>query len=296
MSLSSIEFVLQETAANIYRNRLQMLAAISTVAVTLMILGSFVFSIANLTRVAGNLPSQFEITVHLKDNVTRDQRFELRKKLTALPGVTSITFRSKDEVYKQLKRWLGSSVDLSGIEKNPQTDEYRVRIEDIAETKQVVGAITKLQRGGQSRIIDEVVAAPEAAKKLAHLIGFLRLFGTVVTLLLVGATALIVSNALRLTIHARRREIRIMQLVGATNWFIRGPYVLEGMFHGLIGAAIACLVVQIGGSYLCGTIQRLVPFMGVWETSGGILAMLIALGVLLGAAGSFISIRRFLKV
>lgn len=296
MGFSSFEFVLQETGANVYRNRLQMLAAISTVAVTLMILGAFVFSVANLTRLAMTLPSQFEITVHLQDAVSRNQRQDLREELSALPGVTKVTYRTREEVYAQMKGWLGGSVNLSGLENNPQTDEFRVRIADVGQTKAIVNKIVALQKGGQSDTIDEVVAAQDEARKLAKLIDFLRLSGAAVTLLLIGASALIISNALRLTIFARRREIRIMQLVGATNWFIRVPYILEGMFHGLVGAAIACVAVQLAGNYLSGSIQRLIPFLGSWETPPGICGMLLSLGVLLGAAGSFISIRRFLKV
>jgi cell division transport system permease protein len=296
MGLSSIEFILQETAANIYRNRLQLLAAVSTVAVTLMILGAVIFGVENLRRIAGTLPSQFEITVHLKEDVTQAKRDELRSDLNKLPGTRGIIYRSKKEVYASQKAWLGKSVDLSGIEYNPQTDEFRIQIGDLSKTQQIVTTLKTLQKGKMADTIDEIVAAQEEAKKLSHLIDFLRIAGAAVIVLLIGASALIISNALKLTIFARRREIKIMQLVGATNWFIRVPYILEGMFHGLAGAIIASLIIQTAGNYVSQMIKTQLPFLGVWQTPQGLIQILIGLGALLGAAGSFISIRKFLKV
>lgn len=296
MSLSSIEFILQETAANIYRNRLQMLAAISTVAITLIVLGSFVYAARNLTRLAGTLPSEFEITVHLTDKVSHSERDDLQKELEAIPGIKSVTLKTKEQVYAEQKKWLGKSVDLSGIEYNPQTDEFHLRIADIANTRTIVDKLEILKKGDAKGSIDEIVAAQDEAGKLARVIRFLRYAGIVLTAFLIFATALIVSNALRLTIFARRREIRIMQLVGATNWFIRIPYILEGMFHGLAGAALACIVVMAGGNYLNQAIQKQIPFLGAWSMPSGIVGMLLLLGVILGSVGSFISIRRFLKV
>ena len=269
------------------------IATIVTVALSFGILGGFVFFALGLNDVAHNMLNEFEIGVFLKNNVSETDRATLSNQVSALPHVASVTLVTKEAAWAKMKADQGRKIDLEGVEVNPLPDKFRVKLDDPAYLGDISDGIGKLAN------VDEVVGPQEIVKHVVAFAGLVKWIGLVSAVGLFLIAAFIINNTIRLTIYARRREIRIMQLVGASNWFIRLPLVLEGMFLGAIGGGIAYLMVTGASRYVVQLLQQKLPLLSQFSTHVDPMQFVIgmvALGCIVGAIGSMMSIRKFLKV
>ena len=181
---------------------------------------------------------------------------------------------------------------MGGVEPTMLTSHFRVKLDDAKYTPQTADAIRKLPR------IEEVIEGRQLVEQVVKFADFVKLAGWCSAGVLFLVAAFIISNTIRLTLYARRREIKIMQLVGATNWFIRLPYVFEGTVLGAIGGGAACLAILGGGQYLNSEVTRIMPLLAQFSSGVDPLRFyggLVAAGCIIGAMGSLFSIRRFLK-
>jgi len=294
MRLSVIRYYLHEALQSILRNSWLSVASVGVVAVSLLILGSSLLLVVNAGKVADNLESNIEISLFLKDKTTSIQIKEIENKLKAMPDVAHFEFVTKERALEEMKRNLGDKKDiLAGLEeKNPLPDAFRIKTHTV---EQVAPLARQLESLAQ---VDQVRYGQGTVEKLVAFSRWVRTAGLVLMVLLGVAAVFLIATTIRLSVFARRREIGIMKFLGATNWFVRLPFLLEGIFLGLIGSFMAVVVIYCGYYTLIGNIQLSLPFMQLVTDRNLIMPLmegLLLLGLFIGAAGSMISMRRFLK-
>lgn len=295
MGLRSWQYAVRESVVSIRRNGLMSLAAVSTIALALLILSIFLTLAANLQHMAGYLESQVEIRAFLKRDTTVKVRDEARQAIAALPGVTSVTFVSRDEALKRLRQQFGEQQSvLDAVEEmNPLPDGFEIKVDKPDNVDGVAAAVGKIPG------IEKVKYQQGLVQRLFRLTQAIRTLGILLATALALATLFIISNTIRLTVFARRREVAIMKLVGATDAFIRRPFFLEGLVLGLGGALVAALAIWLGYSWLAKSISVSLPFVPLVPRQpflANLSLTLLVLGAIIGAGGTILSLRRYLKV
>ena len=295
MKLQTSEYFIQEVFRSLRRNNWMSFASIGTVAVSLFVLGVFLLLVLNMNRMASALESQVQISVYLEDGLSADDRQDIASDIEALQGIESIRYISKDEAKARLEDRLGDQkylLDALG-DKNPLPDSFEVVVKspDLVET--AAKAIDRMDGVQEAKYGQDVIEHLFAITRL------IRIFGLVLMVLLAGATLFIISNTIRLTVFARRKEIAIMKYVGATDWFIRWPFMLEGVVMGFAGGVIAAIALKLVYAAAAAKIYDTLAFFPLIPEQPfmTIIGMLIVIsGMAIGALGSSISLKRFLKV
>ncbi len=295
MKISTAEYFITESLNSIRRNGLMSLASLMTVALSLLILGVFIILVMNLNHMASVLESQVQVTVYLQDTLKEVEVREIGTRITKLPGVTRVNFIAKEEAMNRFKQRLGEQQGLLAElgEANPLPNSFEVKLDRPERVKPVALAIAQLKGVEAARYGQEVV------EQLFNLTRMVRIFGVVLILFLGLAALFIIVNTIRLTVFARRREIGIMKYVGATDWFIRWPFIIEGVLLGFLGACIAVLPLTQFYSMLTGQVYEslaFLPLLPKYPFMGYVNIFLLCAGIGIGALGSVISVKKFLKV
>ena len=295
MKISTAEYFITESLNSIRRNGLMSLASLMTVALSLLILGVFIILVMNLNHMASVLESQVQVTVYLQDTLKEVEVREIGTRITKLPGVTRVNFIAKEEAMNRFKQRLGEQQGLLAElgEANPLPNSFEVKLDRPERVKPVALAIAQLKGVEAARYGQEVV------EQLFNLTRMVRIFGVVLILFLGLAALFIIVNTIRLTVFARRREIGIMKYVGATDWFIRWPFIIEGVLLGFLGACIAVLPLTLFYSMLTGHVYEslaFLPLLPKYPFMGYVNIFLLCAGIGIGALGSVISVKKFLKV
>ena len=291
----TIEYYIREVFISLRRNNWMSVASIGTVAVSLFIFGMFLMMVMNMNKLAENMESQVQINVYLLDKVDREQARDIEKDLKEIEGVESVGFITKDEAMERFKDRLGDQKTLLDAldETNPLPDSFEVTVTnpDLVKT-----AAEKMEK------LDGVECAKYGQDVMEHLFEItrlLRIFGFTLMLVLAFATLFIISNTIRLTVFARRKEIAIMKYVGATDWFIRWPFVMEGMVLGLFGSIIAAMVLRTAYTAMAEKVYDTLAFFPLIPEQPFLTYITIVVvisGMVVGAIGSAVSIKKFLKV
>ena len=295
MKIRTLEYFVKEAAISLKRNNLMSFASITTVAISLVILGLFLIMVMNLNNMAAHLESQVQINVYLEDNLSEAERYEIGNNIKKIKGVEEITFVTKDEAIERFRERLGEQKYLLDAldDANPLPYSYEVKLTLPEQVKSAATEIAEYPGVKTAKFGQEAI---EQLFKLTHMI---RVFGVVLILFLVFATLFIISNTIRLTVFARRKEIGIMKYVGATDWFIRWPFIMEGMALGFGGAFIATLVLRTSYSAITNQIYQsfmFLPLIPQYPFLTNLTILLIVLGMIIGALGSAISLKKFMKV
>jgi cell division transport system permease protein len=293
MSIRSLGFLAREASMNIGRHGLMTIASISTVAISLTILGGFVLMAFQFHSIAQALPQQMEIHAFARTDLTRAASEAVVARLRVISGVVRVRLVPKEEAWLAFQKGYANKADLAGLPGNPMPDKFEIRTTKPEQIERVAGVVRSLPQ------VARVNTAPEVLQNMLRIARLVRLVGLVCAGLLLLATVAVISNSIRITLFARRREIRIMQLVGATNGFIRLPFVFEGIFDGAAGAALACVVVTTAYQYLVRTALANVPLLNEFHTPVSLPPLfggLAAIGVAIGALGSLVTMRRFLRI
>lgn len=295
MKIRTIEYFIKEAVSSIRHNGLMSFASISTVALSLLILGMFLIMVLNLNNMASNLESQVQVSVYLQDGLSDVQTREIGTKITKLPGVTQVNFVDKEEAMERFKQRLGEQQSiLKALDgNNPLPNAFEVKMDSPEKVKPVAQAIAQLKGVENAKYGQEVV------EQLFTLTKMIRIFGVVLIGFLALAALFIISNTIRLTVFARRREIGIMKYVGATDWFIRWPFLLEGIILGFGGALVAVLLLnQTYGALIHQVYESLafLPLIPQYPFINYISIVLLLIGTVIGALGSTISLRKFMQV
>ena len=295
MSFSTKEYFVKETYKSIRRNGFMSFASISTVAVSLLVLGMFLMIFLNTNNLAQYLESQVQVSVYMQDNATGQELAAVKEKLTKMPGVVKVTQVSKTEALARFKKRLGDQNQLLNSlgKENPFPNSFEVQVDNPERIKVLTPQIGQLPKVETAKFGQEVV------EHLFQLTKILRFGGILLVVFLAMATLFIISNTIRLTVFARRKEVIIMKYVGATDWFIRWPFLLEGMTLGFFGAVIAFILINSIYSGLLERIHATLAFLPLLPSSPLLLYVdlfLLFAGTGIGALGSYISLRKFLRV
>lgn len=292
---SSIRYFWSEALKSLFRNRFMTIASILTVTLSMFILGMFLCVVFNIDHAATYLESQVEMSIYLKEDLTTPQVMEVGKHLKALPGVESVSFVNKDEALAQFKEQLGEQAGiLEAVNGNPLPASYSLSFDTPTHLKQAAVIVSEY------KAVESVQYGQDIIEQLYKVAQFIRIAGAVIIVFLAGAELFIISNTIRLTVFARRREIQIMKYVGATNGFIRWPFIYEGVVIGIIGSGIASIFIWEGYQLVLAKINEaglvFLPLMRVYPFMMYIVLLLLIAGVFIGALGSAISLRKYMKV
>ena len=295
MSFSTKEYFVKETYKSIRRNGFMSFASISTVAVSLLVLGMFLMIFLNTNNLAQYLESQVQVSVYMQDSATDKELTAVKEKLTKMPGVVKVTQVSKQQALERFKKRLGDQEQLlhSLGKENPFPNSFEVQVDNPERIKVLTPQIGQLPKVETAKFGQEVV------EHLFQLTKILRFGGILLVIFLAMATLFIISNTIRLTVFARRKEVIIMKYVGATDWFIRWPFLLEGMTLGFFGAVLASVLINSIYSGLLERIHATLAFLPLLSPSPLLLYVdlfLLVAGTGIGALGSYISLRKFLRV
>jgi cell division transport system permease protein len=300
--MSRFWFFIQEAFRALRRNAAPSVAAIVTTVVTVILLGVLIPVFQTTQGKSQEVRSQLELKVFLYDDATPSETAALKRELAALSHVKSVSYVSKPEALKILKGRLKDPNVLEELNSNPLPASFNVKPDDASQLESIRAEITPPGPSGNpqaiSPIIDTVKDSREEAGKIEQVTGALKLVLTILTALLVVASLMLVGNTIRLSIYTRRREVEVMRLVGATRWFIRWPFMIEGVAVGFAGGAIAILVLWLGKVTIVDPLSDSFALVAAQNTIsfGLLVAILFGSAVLVSALGSGITLRRFLKV
>lgn len=292
---SSLRYFWGETFKSLFRNRFMAIASILTVTLSMFILGSFLSAVLNINHMASYLENQVEMTVYLKEGLKTDQVMAVGSRLKSIPGIKEINFKNKDQAMSDFRNRMGDqSALLDSINGNPLPASYQISFNTPEELKAAVGTAKGYPE------VDAVQYGQDIIDQLYQVAQVIRIGGIILILFLAGAELFIISNTIRLTVFARRREIQIMKYVGATNGFIRWPFLFEGMIIGFIGSGIASLILWFGYQFMLDKIQEsglvFIPFISLWPFMMYVSFFLLIAGIIIGGLGSAISLRKYMKV
>lgn len=282
-----------------WRNRGMGLASVSSISAVLMILGIILILILSINNFVVETTTKFdEIQVFLEDDLSDETLTLIEETTMKNEGVISIMFQSKDQALDSFKEdWGDEAYLLDGLEdKNPLPNSYIIQVEDIEYAENVVNSIKTLDG------VEEVKYDKDVIDKLLIFANYIRVGGIIVIAILVFVSVFIISNTIKLTVASRRREINIMKYVGATNDYIRGPFIIEGVLFGLIGAIISIVIVYYGYEYFFGLVnEKLYTLFAIFLVAPTIIfkdiaIIFSAIGIGIGALGSLLSLKRFLNV
>ncbi len=293
--LNSMGYFFRETFQSLLRNKFMAVASVLTVTLSMFILGVFLSLVMNMNHMAAYLETQVEMSVYLRDGLTTEQVMNVGKRLKALPDMTEISFTDQDRAMVLFRERLGDQAQiLDSVNGNPLPASYSLSFANPDALKSAAVIV-----GGFDEV-DGVQYGQDIIEKLYQISRAIRLGGMLLIVFLAGAELFIISNTIRLTVFARRREIQIMKYVGATNSFIRWPFMLEGMIIGLIGSGLASLILwQLYAQTIHGAAEAglvFIPLIGVYPFMVYVTLFLLAIGIFIGALGSSISIRKYMKV
>ena len=295
MKLRTTEYFVREVCISIKRNNWMSFASISTVAVSLFVLGMFLIIVLNMNRMASMLESQVQINVYLDDNLKGAEIDDLEDDLKKMQGIESVQYVSREDAIVRLRERLGDQkylLDALG-DKNPLPNAFEVTVKQPTMVETAAKAIEKF--GG----VESVKYGQDVVEHLFDMTRLVRIFGFTLMLLLAGATLFIISNTIRLTVFARRKEIAIMKYVGATDWFIRWPFLLEGVVLGFFGGVLASIALRSIYGLITAKVYSTLAFLPLipqYPFVNFISLVMVLSGMGIGALGSTISLKRFLKV
>jgi cell division transport system permease protein len=296
MKIRTIRRHLRESLRSIARNGWMTFASVSAVTVTLLLVGVFFVIMMNLNNVATSIEEDVEIRVHIDVAANKDDQQALRAKIEQIPEVKTVKFSSKEAELEGIIESLGEEGEAFKLfeQDNPLNDVYIVKTKNPVDTMKTAKKIEKLEYAAKVKYGQGEVEKLFGFTKVSRNVGLALIGGLLFTAIF------LISNTIKITIVARRREIEIMRLVGATNAFIRWPFFLEGLWLGVLGAIIP--IIGVGTSYfyvydylkpkLQDHFIKLLEFSPfIFQVSG----LLLLMGALIGVWGSLMSVRKFLK-
>ena len=291
MNFSSFRYLIKEGAKNVWLNRLMSLASIGVLISCLILTGSaYLFSI-NINSIMENLQSENVITIYLKQGLSRQQAMGLEQQILSIPNIDSCEFVSKEEALEKYSDILGPIFDGVSGEENFLPDSYRITMKDLSLYDATISQVKTLN------LVDTINDRSDAASKLSKLNTLVATTSFWIILILGFISLFIISNTIKMTMYSRKLEISIMKSVGATNGFIRIPFLVEGMIIGVTAALISSLLLDILYDSIGTAINQVLPFERIpfSEVSMAVLIGFLVAGLFFGFAGGMVSINRYLK-
>lgn len=292
MDWGKIKFFLGEVFRNFTRNAAMQATAIGTVAVTIVLLGAFLYVRATLAHMGNDVLSQISISVYMNPTASSAQIDAMRTSLAQDKRVLDAQYVPKAKGLAELRAEMRGQIDTSILTENPLPDKFRVHVRNPDEVPTVAASLRKLP-GVQS-----VDYGRDVVQRMLQLGAVARRAGIAVIIVFVLVAGIIISNTIRLTVYARRREISIMQLVGATNMYIRLPFICEGLLDGLLGTAVALGLLAVARVSFTPKLAAALPWLGLGNLHldvAGLVLELLAVGGAVGVIASWIAVGRYLR-
>ena len=302
MKASSFKYLVKEGGKNVWLNRLMSFASIGVLTTCLLLIGFSWLLSANIASMIDYIGDQNEVVMFIKDDVSEEDVAANLQTLQHDSRLFDVTYVSKEQAMEELSETMEDSAALlEGLEgdENPLPRSYRFRIVDLEDTSEIVSEFS------QNPITEQINAPTDVADTITNIRDMINLFAMIIIIALVIVSLVVISNTIRATVFSRRKEINIMKYVGATNNFIRIPFFVEGIFIGLISAAIAFLLIwgiyfllfslmaDYASSWLNDLMASIIPFE---QIAGKLLGGFVLAGVVVGAVGCTFSVRNHLKV
>ncbi len=277
------------------------LASIGSVAAVLIILGFVLIIVLNINNVALVTKETFdEIAVYIKDDIDESQIDEIGKSFREIDGVMGVAYQTKDYALDKLKEdWGDDAFLLEGLRVNPLPNTYIVQLEDVSKSDAVIAKLQTFEG------VEDVQYYKDAVNSLIKIADFVKRIGAGLIIILLLISIFIISNTIKITVLNRRKEIELMQYIGATNGYVRGPFMVEGIMLGLIGSVVAIVIIFAGYNYiinyLAGRYVALLSgisgyMVGVEMIFSDLVIIFLTIGIGIGILGSLVSLKKFLSV
>ncbi|OKZ77394.1 MAG: hypothetical protein BHW01_04775 [Clostridium sp. 27_14] len=291
-------YLIGEGFSNVFKNKKSTMASIIIMCATMIIFGLFLIIGENVNHFVDNLKLQQGFQVFMKEDATQEEMDKVKEDIRALDGISTIEFVSKEQGLNTMKEKLKDEKGvLDGFNVQKIKASYIVKVTDLERSKTIQSEVEKIDN------VVKITNSNETAMKLISIAKVIRIATGVILLLLIIISTFIISNTIKLTVHSRRKEISIMKYVGATNSFIRWPFIVEGIVIGIISSIISIIIV--GGTYNIITTKMAesdfvrvmgMNLVGLNEMLTSIILVYLILGIGIGTVGSVVSMRKYLKV
>jgi cell division transport system permease protein len=286
-------YFLKESLKSFKKNWVISMAAITTVALSLLVIGFFMLIAFTVNSWMSLTEQKVEVVVFIKEGVPPESIEALQSEIMSWNDVRKVTYVSKDQAMERLKKEFKDTELFNMVEGNPLPVSLEISMKNPEKANYIVGKLK-----GRPEV-DDIRHDRQTVERLFAFTRAARWIGIIFASLLAFASLVLISNAIRLAIYARRKEIGIMRLVGASNWFIRWPFLFEGIIQGIIGAAIAIGLLYIVQVSVISKIKQVLVFIPVSTTGNEFMQLILGLivaGITIGASGSALALRRYLKV
>ena len=298
MRYSAFRYLIGEGFSNVFKNKKQAMTSIGMMCVTMLIFGIFFVIAENLNHFVDQVQKEQGIQVFMKLDSTDEQITKLKQELLAIDGVNTVDFISQAQALQQVKERFGEKAYLlEGRNESIFQVSYVVTLTDLSKSSKIQEQIKKLEN------VEEIRSSNETIGTLVKIAKGIRIATYVISICLIVFAIFIIANTIKLTVHARRREISIMKYVGATNGFIRWPFAVEGMIIGVIAGVISTALLAViyslavGNDSFAGFISKMgLTLLNFSELINLVVIVYLILGIGIGVLGSTISMRKYLKV
>jgi cell division transport system permease protein len=301
--MGRILFFFQEALRALRRNGAPSVAAIITTVVTVVLLGVLVPIFQTTQAKSDEVRSELNTQVEVFPDATKAELRQARADIAALPNVKDVEFVTKNEALAELRQSLGveKAEELtSQLNYNPLPASFRVTPTDASDLPALEQRLEATKAPAVSSALGKVFGRNAASKEITKVTSALKIVLTIITALLVLASLMLIGNTIRLSIYTRRREVEVMRLVGATRWFIRWPFMIEGVIVGFAGGLLAIIILWLGKLTIVDPLSKTFHFLESQNDSAVnfpvLMVVLFAAAVLVSTLGSGITLRRFLKV
>jgi len=300
MKIRTMKYMVKEGFVNTYRNLLMSLASVSMVVASLLIFGIFLMLIINFSYNLNRLKAQVEIAVFLKNNSTSLESADVELKIKNDERVLTYRKVTKEEAFAELATvYLEDSELIEGLTPDFLSESFRVHLKNVEDSAAFADEISRMEG------VEDVTYPYDSLKKLGTVLNWINVGSMAVLALLLIISVSIIANTIKLTVYARRKEIEIMKYIGASDWFIRWPFIIEGVIIGFAGALIAFILT----SYLYNSVESfvnahtldyglsdLIKMVSIGNVAGQIFVIYAIIGMVMGGTGSIISVRKHLNV
>ena len=298
MKFRVINNMIKQGFQGVWRNRSMGLASVTSISSVLMILGLVLIMVLSINNLVMDTKDKFdEIQIYIADDVPDEELTEIENKIRNNEGVLSVMYESKEQALENWKEdWEENAYLLEGIETNPLPNSYIIQLKNLEYADSVVDSIKGMNG------IEKIQYNKEITENLILVSNYIRLGGIIITGVLIFVSVFIISNTIKITVASRKREINIMKYVGATNGYIRGPFIIEGVLFGLIASLISIVIVYYGYGYFFDSVKETLFSMFTVvlappkDLFSDIAIIFLAIGVGIGALGSMLSLKRYLNV
>lgn len=288
----------RQACRQIARNKPMLLTSLFSITAMMLILGVFFIFAVNVSLLTQSARDQFDmVEVFLKDSLSDSRLEKLRSEISGLPYVDDVDYISKDDALSIMReRWGDYGYLLDGLSGNPLPASFKVRLKDLEKSDEFVKVVRDL------RGVEDVSCRQDDINKITNITNHIQIGAMVIILFLIIVSVVVVINTIKLTVLARGRAISIMKYVGATNWFIRGPFLMEGILMGLMASGLSALIIFcLYYTFLLNYSEKILimfsaRMMPLSSLAGILTALFMIIGIIIGTVGSLISMRRFLKM